>query len=323
MITNVAQEVYGDYVYTLIIFSATTLSFYATLTNLSQEIEHIWCNPFSLPTVLYIFARYGTLAYQGLQIPINFTPLGRTCNILANVENTIFILSYIGIQGLLVLRAYSMCQRNVILLLALAFGFFSCLGLILYVTIAFPGCVSNSNNPTTLPPKLGRANLAGNIIIVSTDLLISGICVWKVWGVWRLGRKYKNENQRGSSVVSVFLIQSISTCCFVAVITIVDIFIGWLQGPSSPLLAQCFSITENALSAVLVADFTLDLRRNNSARIDASQISLTSFQFSNVLRRVPHQPFPVGVAIPSGERNPEEDGGGFDYVDFLESANYS
>lgn len=59
-----------------------------------------------------------------------------------------------------------------------------------------------------------------------------------------------------------------------------------------------------SLSALLVADFTLDLRRQNSARIETSNMTLPALQFSNVLQRV-HQSFLVELAT-----REERDGGG-------------
>lgn len=52
-----------------------------------------------------------------------------------------------------------------------------------------------------------------------------------------------------------------------------------------------------SLSAILVADFTLDLRRFNNARIEASQVSLPTLQLSNVLQRT-HRSLLVEFATP-------------------------
>lgn len=54
---------------------------------------------------------------------------------------------------------------------------------------------------------------------------------------------------------------------------------------------------QNGLSATLVADFTLDLRLLNSAKIEGSQLSLPTLRFSNVLQHV-HQSFIVEMATP-------------------------
>lgn len=50
------------------------LSFFDYLLNFPREIEHIWLKSFSLPTLLYIFARYGYLIFRGLQFPLSYAP---------------------------------------------------------------------------------------------------------------------------------------------------------------------------------------------------------------------------------------------------------
>lgn len=52
-----------------------------------------------------------------------------------------------------------------------------------------------------------------------------------------------------------------------------------------------------SLSAILVAEFMLDLRRLNDARIEATQVTLPSLQFSNVLQHV-HRSLLVELATP-------------------------
>lgn len=61
---------------------------------------------------------------------------------------------------------------------------------------------------------------------------------------------------------------------------------------------------QQVLSATLVADFTLDLRRLNSSKIESSQMSLPSLQLSNVLQHV-EQSFLVEMSTPE-ERSVEE-----------------
>lgn len=58
----------------------------------------------------------------------------------------------------------------------------------------------------------------------------------------------------------------------------------------------------SSLSSILVANFTLDLRQLNSAKIEASNLSLPSLRFSNVLQHV-HQSIVVELANPV---DPEE-----------------
>lgn len=53
----------------------------------------------------------------------------------------------------------------------------------------------------------------------------------------------------------------------------------------------------SSLSCILVADFTLELRHLNSAKIEATYKSLSTVQFSNAIQHV-HQSFLVELATP-------------------------
>lgn len=53
----------------------------------------------------------------------------------------------------------------------------------------------------------------------------------------------------------------------------------------------------SSLSTILVANFILDLRQLNSAKIEASNASLPSLHFSSVLQHV-HQSIVVELATP-------------------------
>lgn len=294
----IIQEAYESYVSVLVLLSALTLSFYTTLMALSQEKEHIWSRSFSLPTLLYICARYGNLVCEGLSLLITFTPLGGTCNVLNDVLSFISLLPYIGTQGLLAIRAYSVCRGNKILGSALGFGVVSPLALELYGAVgSFTGCSLGSN------AKADISSLIVDIITVGTDLLIFGICMWNVWGTWS-NLKSNNGIRINTSLTSVILTQSILRCCFVITITVTGAIILWFKNTIPYLFAISFTFMQQVLSATLVADFTLDLRRLNSSKIESSQMSLPSLQLSNVLQHV-EQSFLVEMSTPE-ERSVEE-----------------
>lgn len=301
---DIIQEVYEGYVYILVLFSSTALLFYATLTALTQEREFIWSRPFSLPSILYVFARHGSLIKQGLVIAITFIPLGRSCNILADVQNFVLFLPAMGVQGLLIIRAYSICGGNKILFSALAFGFVSYFSLCVYAIVIFPGCTPSSSISSV------TSEIISNVIALVTDLIIFGICMWKVWGTWRLKRN-NGIRSSGRSLISVLLTQSILRCCFAITITAALVPLVCFAATSNVVLVDSFTLIQNALSATLLADFTLDLRRLNSAKIEASQLSLPPLQLSNVLQRV-HQSILVEMATPD-EREVEEEAGDYDY----------
>lgn len=308
----IIEEVYENYVYILVIFSTITLAFYTTLLKLSQEIEHIWSKSFSLPSLLYIFTRYGILFAQAFRVALIFMSAGRACNIVASATNVSFLLFSVGNQGLLVIRAYSICRANKILASALGLFYVSAIALNMYGIIAFPGCATNGS----LAPII--ISLIGNVLVVCTDLLIFGICMWKIWGTWKLKREIGEHS--GSSLTSVLLTQSIIRCCFVVTITITGSILGWIPSLPQALVTSSYNFMEDVLSAALVANFTLDLRRLNSTKIQASQVSLPPLQFTNVLQRV-HQSFLVEMATPEVSIG-EEENEYSDHDDFPETLDF-
>lgn len=306
-IDTIIQENYASYVYSLTLISSMMLLFYAILLKLSQEIEHMWRKPLGLPSILYIFGKYGTLVQQGLSIWLAFTPLGRTCNMVSNAANAMSTLSYIGVQGLLIARAYSICQGAKIPSMTLALGFLSNLCLILYINIVYPGCIVNGYTAENI-----RIAFASCIIGIFIDIIITGICMWKVWGTWKLKREA--GIQGSGSLVSVLLRQIISRFCFVIFITVTTSVVTIFETSSHPLIEGSMAYFQNAISALLVTDLTLDLRRQNSAGIEASAITIPALQFSNVLHRV-HQSFIAELATPEeqnrGEYGEDDNGSGF------------
>lgn len=286
---DITQEAYYSFVVFSILFSAITLAFYTTLITISREQEYMWSRPFSFPTLLYIFTRYGNLIYQGFVLLIAFTPPGRSCDILAVFQQISFLSAYIGIQGLLATRAYSMCNGNKIISSILAFGLLSYMGLQVYSLIAFPGCSPGTSFQTNI------LNLIIDIITVCIDSFLFSICMWKIWEIWRLKRS--TGIQGSNSLISVLLRQSILRFCFVITFTITNVVLVWFKNAIPPLFENCFALMQNDLSAILVADLTLDLRHFNSARIEASQMSLPPLKFSNVLHHI-HRSFLVEMATP-------------------------
>lgn len=292
IIDSFIEETYERIVYTRLLIGSSTLLVSATLSKLSQEIEYIWSKPLSLPTFLYIMSRYAPLIYEGLYFTLNIiSPSYRTCNMLANAANCMACLSFIGVQGLLVARGYSICKGSKKLTVVLVFDFLLSFVLNLHQIIADPGCVISSPEVYLL--------LVTNISIVTTDFVVFGICIKNVWGTWKLTKEEGIESS--CSLISVLFKQSVTRCCFVTVISIANAVVSMIPAVNSSFTvlaaAKCLLLFQNSLSAILVADFTLNLRRVNSAKIEASQVTLPTIHFSNVLQHF-NQSLLVELATP-------------------------
>lgn len=269
------QEVFESNVFGLCLISNLVLVTYATILSFGREVEYIWSKRFSVPTFLYICARYGTLIGEGLNIPVQFLP-GRACNDLADASNVMTLLAYFGVQGLLVARAYSLCRGNKILGGILLFSVLAGAGILLFELIVFNGCVPVANE------ELSLVGLLSNIVTVVTDFIVFGVCLWNIWGTWRLKREAGIQSNR--DLVSIFLSQIFSRIFFVITVAITSIIVHQ-AGVNSPVL-NILIIYENSLSSILVTGFTLDLRQRNSEEIEAKNITLPTLQIQTVLQHV-------------------------------------
>lgn len=159
--------------------------------------------------------------------------------------------------------------------------------------------------------------LIRNIFIIVTDILAFVICMWRVWGIWKLKRETGIHETH--SLVSVLIKQSILRCCFVVVVNITKTLATFIKSSASSfgIISEGFTLYQNALSSILVTDFILDLRSLNSAKIETSNASLPSLYLSNVLQHV-HQSIIVELSTPENvdvEGNKDHDNPGSESVE--------
>lgn len=100
------QEAYYLYLSYYISIAAFTVLLYSTLLKLPQEIRYIWSKRCSLPALLYMLTKYGALIYEGLYLVVILGVTTRLC-IIPNMIGSVFVfVLFIGMQGLLIARAY-------------------------------------------------------------------------------------------------------------------------------------------------------------------------------------------------------------------------
>lgn len=170
-ISDIIQTTYTVYVLTLVNCATLALLVYTTVLSISQEIVHIWLSPkrFSIPILLYVFSRYATLVDRVATFWLNFVPIGSLCNVLFYIEDVVTILGYVGVQGLLIVRAYSLCQGNKVVTGILALIFFGGLGTFIYdVVVLSRGCSVTS-------PFLPLLTSIENICVILTDLIVFSV----------------------------------------------------------------------------------------------------------------------------------------------------
>lgn len=292
-IGSLIQAENETYILTLLNTCVFALLVYTAILNLGQEIEYMWLGKFSLPALLYFFARYASLIQLGLDLGYNLTfssDSQTTCEVILDLESFCYTLSYIGTQGLLVARAYSLCRGNKILAGMLGAAFFAGLGLFLTYLILLKPCGAEDFIMTVQSLVL---TFAQSIINVFTDLLVSVICVWQVWGTWKLRREVGIRTP--NDLVSIILKQSIIRLCFVIILSAAATIFSLIarDDNASTILVDI----QNGLSVILVCDFTLDLRRRNVAVVEANGMTLPTLHFQSILQHV-HQSLLVEMGTP-------------------------
>lgn len=281
-------------VYDWSLLSSLTLVFYSTLLNFSREIKAIWSNwnHFSLVLPLYIFTIYPLFVEQVLIFYINIGSFSSvsTCDTLINIRNVMGTLSYISVQGLLVARAYALCQGGRILIAILLLSYFAASSLNLFITTKYSGCETSITHEEIVLSWITNAFTA------FSNFLVLSICMWSIWKTWKLRRETGLRCYNG--LIYLFLVQTI--CCIIIIFTepvesqIADDVdsVNYFYNT-----VQILVLFQRAFQVIIVADFTLDLRCRNSERIRESDISLPSMQIKSVLQYV-HQSITVELSTP-------------------------
>ncbi|GJJ15106.1 hypothetical protein Clacol_009381 [Clathrus columnatus] len=174
-LSSLINEIIYDYYLTTVqldfTFGALALLIYASFLSLSDEVEHIWEPKFTLPTYLYLLTKYPLFIFLPLAAVVDLAPISLgQCNDVSISAQVSQILSFIGIQGLVSIRAYSLCQGYRPMAVALSITFLTAL------IVQFYG------------PLATRLFLIQIVAIILSDTLASIAVIRQVWGVWRLKR---------------------------------------------------------------------------------------------------------------------------------------
>lgn len=195
-------------------------------------------------------------------------------------------------------RAYSLCHEHKAVVGALAFLFLAGFTLSLFPMIKFPGCISLSEDA-----EINLLTNLSNIDTVLIDLLVFGICLWKVWDTWKLKRQtgIKSNND----LVSILIKQLVSRFCFAVLITATFAILQFVS-PNAVIISD-IPVFQQALSTILIAEFTLDLRRRNSTTIQFASVTLPTLHIQSMLQYV-HESIIAGM----GDHDQENIGAGGD-----------
>ncbi|GJJ10326.1 hypothetical protein Clacol_004552 [Clathrus columnatus] len=125
--------------------------------------------------------------------------------------------------------------------------------------------------------------LIDNVAVVLSDILAFLAVIRQVWGLWKEKRRLGLHT--GKDFATLLLQQGILRFSFVLFITLTGLIFSYI----SPLGAIDVTIFQNVFSALLICEFTLDLRRRNTTTRPLPNLSALEFVDLN----------------PSSQHNPE------------------
>lgn len=240
---------------TRLVFSSTVILVYPSLLHLNDEVENMWKRKITLPTVLYVLSKYPVLALQVFELVQLFlqTESLRTCNILGTLFSVLSILPFIGVQGLIAARTYSLYNGSKpAMAVVLGILFFSGLAPNIYRSTV-PSCASQ------FPRGFFISTILQSVAVVLQDFLAFVVVIYHAWSVRKLKRGV--GLQGNTDLATSLLQQGFFRFCFIFVMALTSTLLANL---SSSSVASGFGAFQNVLSTILICEFTLELRQRNS-----------------------------------------------------------
>lgn len=280
--SDLIQEAHLDYVVSLVSMSMFALLVYTVVLSMPRGVTYVWLSPkpLSVPNLLYACTKYGILISQGTFFWLSLVRVGRSpCNDLNRVTSAAFIVGYTGIQGMLILRAYALCQGNKVIVGPLALLFIGGFILNTYHIIMSNTCQSNNLSNQDAQSLLEVA--VANICVIMTDFIVFCVCFWKVWGIWKMKRQTGIQNN--NDLVSIILKQSVSRVCLVILLSVTVVVLELI--PNTKVIAiDILGNLQHSFSAILLTEFTLDLRQRNSPGIQSTNETISALGFRDMGR---------------------------------------
>lgn len=281
------QEVQDTNTQIYAFLASLTVTVYAAALALSDEIELMW-NKLGVPSILYFSTRYCAILFFATTVVEIFLPSSTsisTCNAFTNLSNALGTVSYCGLQGLLVVRAYSLSQSSRgkwFIAITLASLYLSGLVLSIYEAVAFSGCLISDEGFIIVK----RINLGISCLNIATDSVVFAVTLYQIWGTWTLQRELKQDTK--NSIVSLLFKQGVWRYCFVLSFTLIDAVLS--SGVIRYALYSTSTSIQQSLSTIFLCEFSLQLRRQSRPRTEEiSSVQTMTWSLRNtrnVLRRV-------------------------------------
>lgn len=246
------KELNDAYASLYTVLASLTVVVYHIIISFDEEVRLIWQRPMSFPVVLYVFARYIQPFFYMLEIISSIWTKAAenqgVCDALANTANVLQIFFQIGVRGLLCLRAYALSRTKWLAIILLGSTFLADIAVYITGISMDPGCLIDYSTAGT---SLITAELACGI---ANDTIILAFTVYELW------ERFKSKSTIKNGFGSILIKQGLLRYLFVIALAaqeMISIFTSSVQSEITGTLVTLFS-------SVMVTDFLLDLRRQNT-----------------------------------------------------------
>ncbi|GJJ16061.1 hypothetical protein Clacol_010340 [Clathrus columnatus] len=135
------------------------------------------------------------------------------CNSLSTLEGALSILALIGIQGLIFIRTYALCQGYRPMTIAWSATFLAALVSVSYGAFVLKICTSSSGNKrilvATIPPDcvillaLIITTRIHNLCLILLDTLAFIALIHQIWGLWKLKQSLGLHNKQSLTALLI------------------------------------------------------------------------------------------------------------------------
>ncbi|KAF8579132.1 hypothetical protein K439DRAFT_1620760 [Ramaria rubella] len=221
---SIEDSVFDFLAYNYTLTAAFTLMVYDTFITFPDEITFIWKGNFRLAPLFYVMTRYGGILSRGVNIYINnaqfhsaqtevYSPsyllylfpnsdntfIQSLCSDLGFTMNSLALVVWLGIHGLLIMQTYAICHRNwvvLIWLLLLALGsLVPNILLTVTTTCSTEGQVTHATILVSLLRlSLNAENTIASITELIFDTLIAAVTFYRILKLWNLQKTLEKNS---------------------------------------------------------------------------------------------------------------------------------
>lgn len=282
--SSASQSALASYTFARSLFAGIALLTYSIVISFDREKKYIWGEKFTIATLLYCLAQYATLVSLIVGLMPVFTKGVSACNSFTYAGYVFEILGYIGIQGIFIARAIAVARYSNLKWIATGvLGSVFCAAVVLSIIpiLLAPGCIVQAGlvvRCISIRPSMNviisvdysKLTLSQNILTLVIETIVSAIIVHATFDTFK--REY-HGGKSNSPIAQVLLKQGALRYLYVTIAGAVNLFLVAKNITTIPV--EFWNTLQSALAAIIVCQFTVELRRRCSAQAIGSDMTQT------------------------------------------------